>query len=82
MDSEFDTMQRSVRKWRKGLERHYDKMDTIEERSDKTHYQMSLPFIGARDILITVQGNYIQALEMALDDALEALSNQSKDVQP
>jgi hypothetical protein len=77
MDTEFDEKQRSVRKWTKGLHRHYDKMDAIEEWHEKTRYQMSLPFVGARDILITVQADYIQALEMALSDALETLERKS-----
>lgn len=66
MNTELQILRRSVQKWSKGLDRHYEKMDAIEDWSDKTKYQMSLAFVGARDVLISQQCAYIEALEKQL----------------
>ncbi len=66
MTPTLEQLKRTVAQRSKGVDRHYDKMDAIEEWDKKGEYQKSITFVGARDALISAQMAYIAALESAL----------------
>jgi hypothetical protein len=63
----LDELKAHVNQRLKGVNRHWDKLDAIEDYEAKDHYMRSPVFIGANLALISAQERYIQALEQALE---------------